>query len=41
MFDTGPMLLHFEEDIRSKKLLDEIKQGKTVGSTCEGNLPIE
>jgi predicted nucleic acid-binding protein len=37
-FDTGPLLLYFGEDMRSKKLLDEIKQGRAVGSTCEQNL---
>ncbi len=37
-FDTGPLLLYFGEDLRVKKLLDEVRQGKAVGSTCEPNL---
>ena len=36
-FDTGPLLLYFGEDLRVKKLLDEIRHGAT-GSTCETNL---
>jgi predicted nucleic acid-binding protein len=32
------LLLYFGEDMRSKKLLDEVNQGRAVGSTCEPNL---
>lgn len=37
-FDTGPLLLYFGEDLRVKKLLDEIRHGKAAGFTCEPNL---
>ena len=37
-FDTGPLLLYFGEDLRVKKLLDEIRHGRATGSTCETNL---
>lgn len=37
-FDTGPLFLYFGEDVRVKKLLDEVRSGKVVGSTCEPNL---
>jgi predicted nucleic acid-binding protein len=37
-FDTGPLLLYFGEDLRVKKLLDEVRHGKSAGSTCETNL---
>lgn len=37
-FDTGPLLLYFGEDLRVKKLLDEIRHGRSTGSTCETNL---
>lgn len=36
--DTGPLFLYFGEDFRVKKLLDEIKLGRAVGSTSEPNL---
>jgi predicted nucleic acid-binding protein len=36
--DTGPLLLYFGEDLRVKKLMDEIRHGKAAGSTCEPNL---
>ncbi len=36
--DTGPLLLYFGEDLRVKKLLDEIRHGRAAGSTCEPNL---
>lgn len=38
IFDTGPLLLYFGEDVHVKKLFDAVKQGKAVGSTCELNL---
>ena len=37
-FDTGPLLLYFGEDLRVKKLLDEIRHRIAIGSTCETNL---
>lgn len=37
-FDTGPLFLYFGEDLRVKKLLDEVWNGKAEGSTCEPNL---
>jgi predicted nucleic acid-binding protein len=37
-FDTGPLFLYFGEDVRVKKLLDEVWNRKVVGSTCEPNL---
>ena len=37
-FDTGPLLLYFGEDLRVKKLLDEIRHRRATGSTCETNL---
>ncbi len=37
-FDTGPLLLYFGEDLRVKKLLDEVRRGNAAGFTCEPNL---
>jgi len=37
-FDTGPLFLYFGEDLRAKKLLDEVENGRAEGSTCEPNL---
>jgi len=37
-FDTGPLFLYFGEDLRAKKLLDEVESGRAEGSTCEPNL---
>jgi predicted nucleic acid-binding protein len=37
-FDTGPLLLYFGEDLRVKKLLDDVRHSKATASTCEPNL---
>ena len=37
-FDTGPLFLYFGEDLRAKKLIDEVESGRVGGSTCESNL---
>lgn len=37
-FDTGPLFLYFGEDLRVKKLLDDVRNGKVESSTCELNL---
>ncbi|MGP8068620.1 MAG: type II toxin-antitoxin system VapC family toxin [Candidatus Bathyarchaeia archaeon] len=37
-FDTGPLFLYFGEDLRVKRLLDEVRNGRAEGSTCEPNL---
>ena len=37
-FDTGPLFLYFGEDLRAKKLLDEVESWRAEGSTCEPNL---
>lgn len=37
-FDTGPLLLYFGEDLRVKRLLDEVRHRRAMGSTCETNL---
>ena len=37
-FDTGPFFLYFGENLRAKKLFDDIQNGTAEGSTCEPNL---
>ena len=37
-FDTGPLFLYFGENVRAKALIDDVRAGRSAGSTCETNL---